>query len=225
MKVMGARTPFGIGEWYHCYSRGVDKRATFQDERDFERFMQSLYLANDSTSLRHEDIAHPQDFLHPRSQSLVAIAAYTLMPNHYHLVLREICDGGITAFMRKLGIAYTTYFNTKYERIGNLFVKPFRAKHIDSDVYLQHTVHYTHLNPVELFEPGWKKGCVVDKATLIEKLLAYPYSSLADYEGFNRPSGAILDMESMKAFNPIPLEVLIRERGEWYEDFAESNEP
>jgi putative transposase len=222
---VAARTPFAIGQWYHCYSRGVDKRATFLDERDFERFMQLLYLANDISALHHQDITHPQDFSHPRSQPLVAIAAYALMPNHYHLVMREIREGGISEFMRKLGIAYTTYFNTKNERVGNLFVKPFRARHVDSDRYLQHLVKYIHLNAAELFEPRWKEGDVRDFAGLEKYLIEYPFASLRDFNGPWRPAQIILDSESIEVINPISMPILIHDAYELYQEFAESEEP
>lgn len=222
---VAARTPFAIGEWYHCYSRGVDKRVVFEEERDYERFMQSLYFANDISALRHDDITRPQDFSHPRSEPLVSIAVYALMPNHYHILMREIRDGGISEFMRKLGIAYTTYFNTKNERVGNLFVKPFRAKHVDSDQYLQHLVKYIHLNPAELYEPKWKEGIVRDFAGLERYLAGYPFSSLRDFNGSSRPAQMILDSRTRRAIDHVSIAMLIRDERELYQEYAESEEP
>ena len=196
---MARKLTFSLGEWYHCYSRGVDKRIVFVDGRDADRFLELLYFANDATPLRREEIREktPAElFARLRGDPLVAIGAYALMPNHYHLVLGEIREGGLSAFMQKLGTAYTMYFNSKYERTGNLFVKPFRAKHVNDDRYLQHVTRYVHLNPAELYEPGWKDGVVGDKGNLIKKLLEYPYSSLPDHLGTERPFRNILAPEA-----------------------------
>lgn len=148
------KTQFAIGEWYHCYNRGVDKRITYEDSLDYFRFLEQLYLANSELPLRRDDIG-PQDFEKilkiPRDETLVAIGAFCLMPNHFHLVLKEIMEGGITMFMQKLGTAYTMYFNARYERVGSLFVKPFRSKHIDTDRYFQYLINYLHCNPAELY--------------------------------------------------------------------------
>ena len=103
------------------------------------------------------------------------------MPNHYHLLLKEVVDGGISSFMRKVGIAYTLYFNAKNERMGNLFVRPFRSRHIGTDRYFQRVLQYIHSNPAELYEPGWKSGNVRDIRALEKKIQEYPYSSLKNY--------------------------------------------
>src|SRR3954464_6221238 len=110
------RVAFGVGEWYHCYNRGIEKRITFDDERDYRRFLELLYLANDELPLRRDEIGlrkFEEILTLPRGKKLVSIGAFCLMPNHFHLVLKETSEGGITAFMRKLGTAYTLYFNSK----------------------------------------------------------------------------------------------------------------
>lgn len=115
------------------------------------------------------------------------------MNNHYHLLLREIAENGISRFMQKVGTGYSMYFNAKNQRIGNVFVKPFRSKHIVDDIYLRHVLQYIHLNPAEIFEPGWKKGIVADMRSLERQLAEYPFSSLVDYHGSTRPELAVLD--------------------------------
>lgn len=123
------------------------------------------------------------------------------MPNHFHILVREVREGGISEFMRKVGIAYAMYFNKKHERIGNLFVKPFRAKHVSSDEYFKRVAHYIHLNPAELFESGWKEGRVQDIPLLESKLRAYSHSSFPDYLGESRSQNAILDHDSAEIIN------------------------
>ncbi len=85
--------------------------------------------------------------------------------------------------MRKIGTAYTLYFNGRHKRAGNLFLKPFQALHVANERTLQHLTSYLHCNPATLFDPNWKKGPVVDPQFLGEHIALYPYSSLGAYTG------------------------------------------
>jgi hypothetical protein len=87
------------------------------------------------------------------------------------------------------------YFNTKFQHVGNVFIKPFRSKHIDSDAYLRQILPYVHLNPAEIFEPKFRDGIVLNAKSLEKKLLDYPYASLVDYESEARPETNILDQQ------------------------------
>jgi putative transposase len=143
------------------------------------------------------------------------------MPNHYHLVLREITEDGITKFMQKLGTAYTMYFNTRYHRTGNLFVKPFRSRHVDTDNYFQYLINYVHCNPAVLFEHEWKTGTVRDINTLAEKLIQYPYSSFGAYEDKGAQTYTILDESVFEITPKIPIEKILREAQEYYSENPE----
>ena len=214
MNMATRKTPFAIGEWYHCYSRGVDKRIVFDDEQDYRRFLEYLYLVNTGAPLHRADLGIrdlEEILLLPRKDALVAIGAFCLMPNHFHLVLKEIVEGGITTFMQKLGTAYTMYFNARYERTGNLFVKPFRSRYVDTDRYFQYLINYLHCNPAELYEPGWKMGEVKNIKALIEKLIAYPYSSLGAYEDRHLPVRGILDENVFDIVRISPAKQMIEE--------------
>src|SRR4051812_26566615 len=115
---MANRTPMGVGEWYHCYNRGVDKRVIFLDDSDYKRFLALMYICNGVNNLRISDMAHfnfeqvlaiePSE----RGEPLVDLGVYTLMPNHPHFVLREIRPNGISIFMQKILTGYTMYFNS-----------------------------------------------------------------------------------------------------------------
>ena len=100
--------------------------------------------------------------------------------------------------MRTLGIAYAMYFNIKNDRVGNLFVKPFRSKHIEDDRYFKYVIQYIHLNSVEIFEPKWKDGITNNFNQLEDKIKNYRYSSLQDYSEIERPEKNILDSETFK---------------------------
>lgn len=218
------KTPFAIDEWYHCYNRGIDKRITYEDKNDYHRFLEQLYLANNDIPLRRDDfgMCGLEEILRiPRDGALVAIGAFCLMPNHFHLILKEIIDGGITLFMQKLGTAYTMYFNARYERTGNLFIKPFRSRHINTDRYFQYLINYLHCNPAELYEPKWKTGDVKNLSVLIEKLAAYPYSSLGAYENRKLPIRAILDESVFDIVHRTPAKQMIQEARECYRENPE----
>lgn len=212
------RIGFVPGEWYHCYSRGVDGRITFEDQNDYRRFLELLYLSNATEAIHRSAVTKKQNVLEtPRSETLVSIGAYSLMPNHFHFVLYEKDEGGISKFMQKLGVAYAMYFNTKNDRIGNLFVKPFRSKHLAHDEYFQHCMNYVHMNPIELFESAWKQGVVRDPALLETRLLEYPYSSLRDFHvERKRPESVILGEEIHSLFRNRPIDEMLEEAREYH---------
>lgn len=225
---MYRRTSFAPGEWYHCYTRGVDKRKVYLSNSDYARYIQLMYLANDTQPIErssfglnpsHEDLLHKQ-----RTDNLVTIGAYTLMPNHFHFLVREEAEGGITRFMRKIGTGYTMYFNIKHKRVGNLFLKPFRSKHVPDDRYAQRVVQYIHLNAAELFEPEWKSGVVRNEQTLLASLSTYPYSSLPDYYGQIRAENGLLGKDALELFagELPPLKELIGDYQEYYQEVAQS---
>ncbi|MES2668101.1 MAG: transposase [Patescibacteria group bacterium] len=202
---MSRNIVFGVGEWYHCFNRGVDKRKTFMDSSDYLRFQALLYLCNSERAFRARDIAAAQlesgtgnVYAHDRGDRLVDIGTYALMPNHYHLLLRERVEGGISMFMQRLGTAYTVYFNMRHERTGALFSGRFRALHVNRNRYMRRIVNYIHGNPAELFEPGIKKGLVTDAKTLMKRVQRYPFSSLFDYREDERPATAILSMDILE---------------------------
>lgn len=192
------RTPFAPDEYYHCYTRGIDGRITFQDQQDYERFQEYLYLCNDTKPFdRSNFLKHPHEaiFSRPRTDELVAVGFYSLMPNHFHIGFREIKEGGSSKFLQKLGTSYSMYFNVKYKRIGGLFIGPCRSRHIGDDRYFRRATQYIHLNAAELIERKWKRGKVQNIRGLEVLLSEYPFSSLRDYVGKPRPERTILNRE------------------------------
>lgn len=195
---------FALDEWYHCYSRGVDKRIVFADEHDSERFLMLLYIANQKKSPFLSNLgkhAGGPDFEEtlqtPRNHSLVDLGAYCLMTNHYHLLIREREYGGISKFMQKVNTAYTMYFNLRHKRSGVLFDGRFKAQHVSTDQYLRRAANYIHANPAELYEPDFKKGVVRNVDALKKSLLSYRFSSLPDYERRRRIENSIVDTKTL----------------------------
>lgn len=178
--------PFAPDEYYHLYNRGSDKRNIFLDRADHERFISLLYLCNSGVPLHRSDhqVRSLDDiFLIDRETTLVDIGAYCLMPNHFHILLREHSEGGISMFMQKLATAYVMYFNKRHERRGTLFEGPFRAQHARRDEYLKYLFAYIHLNPIGIIDSGWKEHHIQDKNTAERFIETFQYSSFLDYRG------------------------------------------
>lgn len=190
------RPPLVKGEIYHIVTRGVGDTAIFHNKDDHYRAIFSLYEFNDSKSVTIKDRRKIrlrakkrgiQDFSAQR-KLLVEILAFCLMPNHIHLLLRELRDGGIVKFIQKFGTGYAVYFNKKNSRKGHLFGK-FHAVPIKDDRQLQTVFVYIHANPISIVEPKWKELGIKSPKKVIKFLEDYKWSSYADYIGYkNFPS-------------------------------------
>jgi putative transposase len=188
--------PFAPGEFYHLYDRGVDKREVFLDTVDRDRFVRMLFFCNGTEPVVFRNIPKKALFakhLDKRGEPLVEIGAYCLMPNHFHLLVRECTEDGISKFMHKLLTGYTAYFNIRYKRTGRLFESSFQSKHADSDRYLKYLFAYIHLNPIKLTTPDWKEKGIGDISEAYACLERFPYSSFHDYGGSNRDMRHILN--------------------------------
>src|SRR3989338_5014391 len=151
---MSRKVSFAEGEFYHLYNRGVDRRIVFENESDKKRFVLLLYLCNGkipfrfdrlpewkgTTSLELIKAALSENVDSP----IVAIGAYCLMPNHFHLLVREMTENGTSKFMHRLSTAYTMYFNVGRKRSGALFQGRFKAEHAKNDRYLKYLFSYIH---------------------------------------------------------------------------------
>lgn len=144
---MANREKISIGEHYHIFNRGVDKRTIIKDSEDAERFVQSLKHFNSKEPVRslREIISNNEKHVNS-NEPIVKIISYILNANHFHLLLEEINAGGISEFMKRLGGGYTWYFNNKYKRSGSLFQGVFKSVHIKSNEQLLHLSAYINLN-------------------------------------------------------------------------------
>jgi len=201
---MPDRPRFINGGVYHVYNRGVEKRKIVGDVHDHLRFVHALYVFNDKESIPTSwyylnklggRTSQFVDKLPEERNQLVDIVAWALMPNHYHLLLRQRRDKGVSLFMQKIGTAHTMYFNERYERSGVLFQGGYKLRVVDKDNYMRHLLAYIHLNPVDLFAPKWKEGGVKNAVAAIQGLGNYRWSSYQDYIGKkNFPS--VIDMKA-----------------------------
>ena len=171
------------GEYYHIYNRENKRQPIFLDNRDRARFL-FLILYFQSPITVHSIGNHITHFLNYIlfkfrktfniiSSLIIQSIIFTLMPNHFHLGLKEIQEGGISRYMQKILNAYTKYFNTKYKTSGHLFQGPYQAVHMENNTQLLHLSAYIHKNPKKIKE--WSN-----------KIDQYPWSSYQDYVKKNR---------------------------------------
>lgn len=161
-------TPLINDGYYHVFNRGVEKREIFLDGKDYSRFLITLYyyqFSGPKPKLSTYKRFRKNDFEnHPK---IVEIISYCLMPNHFHLILRQNGDNGISEFMSKSTNSYTKFINTKYKRVGSLLQGQFKAEVIESDEHLIQVNRYVHLNPFV--------------AEIVKDLKDFPYSSYKEY--------------------------------------------
>lgn len=176
-------------EFYHIYNRGVEKRNIFMDDADRWRFLTLLLLFQGDTFVpqvgrlvsfvkhlvfdKENKLEEHDVFKDIVSNRIVELVCFCMMPNHFHIILHQIKEEGISNFMQRLGDSYTKYFNMKYERSGHLFGGCFQSRHIDQNEYLTYLSAYIHMNPREL--KAWHN-----------KEVLYPWSSFQDYKSNNR---------------------------------------
>ena len=171
------------GEYYHVVNRGVNKQKLFIDKRDYVRFLfLILYFQSPITFInlgrhvsyfvKHQmfNISEQENIIKNRS---VYLHNFCIMPNHFHLLLSESIDGGISRYLQRIQNGYGKYFNTRYQKNGHVFQGVFRAVHMQDNEQLLHTSAYIHKNPQELMSDR-------------HDLETYPWSSYRDYIGQNR---------------------------------------
>lgn len=168
--------PLVNNEYYHVYNRGVNKRKIFLEEHDYKRAIDTFEfysLSSHTTRYSYYSKFSPQDrknYLKNHIEAQVEIIAFALMPNHFHFLLTQVENNGISNFLRLFQNSYTRYFNTKHNRIGHLFQGQFKAVLVETNEQLLHLSRYIHLNP---FSSG-----VVRSLKELEK---YPWNSYTSY--------------------------------------------
>src|SRR3989344_3145955 len=168
---------FAPGEYYHLYNRGTEKRTIFLDKEDYEHFLFLMYVCNTEKSIELRNISKNFD----RGETIIDIGAYCLMPNHFHILVREKIEGGTSKYMLKLLTAYSMYFNKKYKRTGKLYEGVFKSTHVNSDRYLKYLYSYIHLNPAKLINKNWRESKTRNVNNLLKYVFSYSYSSLREY--------------------------------------------
>lgn len=171
------RVVFATGEVYHILNRGVAQAPIFLSPKEYKRFLELIdyYRFSDaSLSFSHFSrlcLKDKEDFRNNLKEKMVEIFAFCLMPNHFHLLLRQLTEGGIAKMLANLQNSYARFFNIKHQRSGALFQSMFKAIRIETDEQLLHVSRYIHLNPSSSF------------LVKIKDLSNYSWSSFPEYLG------------------------------------------
>ena len=151
------------GEYYHILNRGMSKQLIFHDNVDRIRFLflilyfqSPIILQNIGRPVR-SFVKHSVFNIEEMKKGIVKsrfveLVSFCLMPNHFHLIVKEIEENGIARYMQRILNSYTKYYNTKYKKSGHLFQGPYKAVHIEDNNQLLYLSAYIHRNPRELKE-------------------------------------------------------------------------
>ncbi|MDO8408321.1 MAG: hypothetical protein Q7S95_03765 [bacterium] len=184
---------FAPGVYAHICNRGVRKMPIRREENDFWRLLFNLFYFNHTDRVPEHwrrDLEHlggPAQFIWPEAwgerEPLVAILAFDLMPNHLHLMLKELVEGGISKFAHRVLMGYAKFINEKYDESGSLFQGPFRSRLVIDDTDFRNLAVYVMVkNPFELY-PGGLKNAIENFDDAYERAIKSPFNSLADYAG------------------------------------------
>lgn len=174
-------------ELYHVLNRGVDKRSLFMDDKDRARFVHDLWEFNDTEDAKNVwyRASGYSGFVnhYMEKERIVDLHAWCLMGNHYHLLISERAEGGLTKFVRRLNVGYANYFNERYKRQGTLFQGRSKKILIRTDAHFLHILNYIHCNPLDLARggKGWRDQKLVNTADALRNLSKYKWSSYLDY--------------------------------------------
>ena len=178
---------FTQDNYYHVCNRSNNESSIFLDERDYSRFLffilayqapVSFYNIGRQSSyfLKYSQFNISKEIIRKITTERIAeLNIFTIMPNHFHLLVREKTDNasGVSSYLHRIQTGYAKYFNAKYKKQGHLFQNVFRAIPVETNEQLLYLSAYIHRNPRGLKE--WK-----------DKELEYPWSSYQDLAKNNR---------------------------------------
>ena len=199
--------PHTTGSIMHVMKRGARGMEIVRDKQDCYNFARSLYLLNDmhqENDWRTYVVGKPLFYRPeswPKRVPLVSILAWTLLDNHFHLLLQELEAGGIAKFMQRLGGSMTLSFNEKYGERGSIFQGGYRGRVVETDEYLQYVHAYiTVKNTFEMYQGGLKRALAqFEKAWVFAGM--YPFTSfLTAATGASSP---LLDMNAIDSLGLI----------------------
>ena len=172
-------TPLVIGEIYHVLNRGVNHQPIFIDKWDYKRLLEIIFFyqfVKPPIRFSYYDrlpLGDKENLLREIQQKypkLVNVFAFCFMPNHFHLLLKQVSENGISKFLANFQNSFTRYVNVRHERSGHLFQGQFKAVRITTGEQFLHTSRYIHLNPYTSYV-----------VKTVEELIRYPWSSLPEY--------------------------------------------
>ena len=198
-------TEIFTGGYYHIYNRGVDKRTVFESYLDFERFYGSMAVFNDIHYVDAQTRSFKESVENVRHrvsniEGFVDILSFCLLPNHYHMFLRQRVDDGLAKFMQKLQMGYTKYFNLKNERSGSLFQGPYQSVAVTRQAQFEHLPCYIHLNALDLVDKSWRNGALSSTLCVLQKLSEHKWSSHNQYMEEQQDLPVVIDGACVELF-------------------------
>jgi len=175
------KTPLITDQIYHVFNRSVAGQIIFRNSREYKLFIELVeYYSFSDVRLRFSHYTRLEknvriqtlDELYKSSKRLVNVYAFCVMPNHYHILVKQNVDNGISDFIRKLQGSYAHYLNIKTKRAGSVYQSPFKGSLIEYDEQFIHVARYIHINPLTSY--------LLDKK---DKLKSYTWNSYRDYIG------------------------------------------
>jgi putative transposase len=232
---MAYREGITVGSYVHVCNRGTKKMQIFREQNDLWRLVFNLYYLNhngrmpDNWTRDVEKLGGLEKFVWPVSwrqqrSPLVGILGFCIMPNHFHLILKEITEGGVRRFMHRITMAYSKYVNDKYDESGRLFQGPYRSRTVlDTNDLCNLAAYVMVKNPLELYSGG-SPAAYDNFNEAYTWAVQYPFSSLGDYAG--QRTSPILDNEILGELFSTPdafqkhAEEMWRYRTDKFEDFV-----
>ena len=163
------------GQIYHILNKSIAGYEVFNNNIDYQRIIDTVkYYQRYPVPIKYSELNRLSIEIREqvlqnvfKQQKIVEIVAYCIMPSHFHFVIKQLSDRGISSMMSCIENSYARYFNTKHKRLGPLWAGRFKSVHIKDSDQLYHLTRYIHLNPVS--------------ANLVDKPENWKYSSYKEY--------------------------------------------
>lgn len=175
---------FATNQYYHVFNRGKNHEDIFTDRSDYDSFYKSLFLFNDinyknpsGERLLNESLLATINNPFKSRKPLVNIISFSLLPNHFHLMLEQIVERGISIFLHKICMSHAKYFNKKYSKSGPVFSHKYKSVNIQNDEHFNHLPRYIHLNCLDLQNFDWRNSNVCNWKEALCYMNEYEWSS------------------------------------------------
>lgn len=181
---------FGVGSYVHIIHRGVRGSALVKDDLDRLRFLKLLRYLNDENVPRnwereigrdHVESGYSRPGHWPKHQPYVSIMAYCLLDNHFHLLVREESESGVSRFMQRICTSMALHFNARHKERGSLFQGPYRASVVDTDEYLQYINAYIQVKNGFERQRAARDSFIEAFDDLYDRTANDPFVSLGEY--------------------------------------------